>query len=211
MSEASPDMESLEPAEPGAEPRPEPERLEEATRTMRRPGLNIAPDRIFEIMGWVLVPIGIVLILLGWYGTAHTTRLWKQVPYVVSGGILGAAFVFAGGFFYFAYWLSKQLQEHREQARESQALAARTIGALERLELVMRQGFGVASADDVLLVTGSGTMAHRPSCPMLAGKNDVRPAVPGEEELRACPVCQPDVSALQPAGNGKTRARARRR
>src|SRR5205823_6342435 len=123
----------------------------------------------------------------------------------------GAAFVFAGGFFYFAYWLSKQLQEHRDQARQSQALAARTISSLERMELVMRQGFGVASTDEVLLVTGSGTMVHRPSCTQLKGKEDVRPAAPGEEELRACPVCQPDMTAVASPTNGRKRAGTRKR
>src|SRR3954451_2671852 len=60
--------------------------------------------RTLLILGGVLIPLGIVLILLGWSGVSHTTDTFEQTPYVVSGGLLGLALVVAGGFCYFGYW-----------------------------------------------------------------------------------------------------------
>ena len=61
--------------------------------------------------GAALVPIGLLLVVLGYWGAAHAPREIQQVPYLISGGLLGLALVFAGGFAYFAYWLTRILRE----------------------------------------------------------------------------------------------------
>jgi hypothetical protein len=59
--------------------------------------------RTGDLLRWVLVPggacvtLGIGLILLGWVGAARTARQIEQIPYLISGGLLGLAFVFLGG------------------------------------------------------------------------------------------------------------------
>ena len=50
---------------------------------------------------------------LGWYGVSHTTRQWRQTPYLVSGGILGLGLIFIGGFAYFSYWMTRMVEETR--------------------------------------------------------------------------------------------------
>src|SRR6266568_894198 len=58
---------------------------------------------------------GIVLIVLGWLGTSRTVLVAGQIPYVVSGGLLGLGLVFLGGFLYFGYWLALSLRDNRER------------------------------------------------------------------------------------------------
>src|SRR4029077_4070076 len=60
--------------------------------------------RTLLVLGGVLIPMGIVLILLGWSGVSHTTDTFEQTPYVVSGGLLGLALVVPRAFCSFGYW-----------------------------------------------------------------------------------------------------------
>src|SRR5579885_1083578 len=51
------------------------------------------------VVGWVLVAIGVVMIVVGYIGVAHQVLVAKQIPYLVSGGILGVAVVGVGVMF----------------------------------------------------------------------------------------------------------------
>lgn len=59
--------------------------------------------RTGDLVRWVLVPgaasvaLGFGLIILGWVGAARTARQIEQIPYLISGGLLGLALVFLGG------------------------------------------------------------------------------------------------------------------
>jgi hypothetical protein len=52
---------------------------------------------------WLLVPAsiavvaGFVLMVLGWYGASHTSREIEQIPYLISGGLIGLGLVVVGG------------------------------------------------------------------------------------------------------------------
>src|SRR5438874_2259163 len=74
--------------------------------------------RALLVMGGILIPLGIVLILLGWSGVSHTTDTFEQTPYVVSGGLLGLALVVAGGFCYFGYWQTQVVRAVRRDAAD---------------------------------------------------------------------------------------------
>jgi hypothetical protein len=65
-------------------------------------------------------------VLLGWWGASKSAYDFEQIPYLISGGLLGLSLVFIGCFFYFAHWLTQLVKEHREQ---SQAI----LTALNRL------------------------------------------------------------------------------
>ena len=77
-------------------------RLASAVRTLRTRAGGADGARLLLIAGGVLIPLGFIVILLGWYGASHTVNLWEQIPYSISGGTLGLGLVFAGGFSYFA-------------------------------------------------------------------------------------------------------------
>lgn len=89
-----------------------------------------------DLIRWLLLPgaIGVVLglnfMLFGWIGAARTARQIEQIPYLISGGLIGLAFVFLGGLLLAsAFWmvLLKKLQdEAEERARQhSEALELR--------------------------------------------------------------------------------------
>src|SRR5690242_12642308 len=83
-----------------------------AAITVKRPR-RVPVDLVLLVAACILFPLGVALILLGWSGAAHTGKLYDQIDYLISGGLLGLALAGAGGFAYFGYWLSRQLDESR--------------------------------------------------------------------------------------------------
>ena len=90
------------------------QRLAEATSKLRG-RTALGPDKWFQLIGGVLLSVGLMAIIAGWYGASHTTREWRQTPYVVSGGLLGLGLIFIGGFAYFSYWMTRVVEESRVQ------------------------------------------------------------------------------------------------
>lgn len=79
--------------------------------------------QIMLVVGATLMALGFVVIVLGWYGAAHSTYLFQEIPYLISGGLLGVALVAGGGFLFFAAWLVRIIEENRDaNARLSQTL-----------------------------------------------------------------------------------------
>jgi hypothetical protein len=106
------------------------ERLTAAAARIRvRPGVNLPVERILLIAASILFPLGLIFVLLGWYGAAHTGRTYAQIDYLISGGLFGLGLSVAGGFMYFGYWLSRQLGESRRQ----NGLTLQALGRLEEL------------------------------------------------------------------------------
>src|SRR5512134_3936835 len=66
--------------------------------------------------GAILLPLGLVVIVLGWYGAANTPYQYDQLSYLVSGGLLGLGLTFAGGFLYFGAWLARIAADQRDSA-----------------------------------------------------------------------------------------------
>src|SRR3954454_3293851 len=145
--------------------------------------------------GAILMPLGIVAIILGWYGVAHTKYQYDQLSYVVSGGLLGLGLVFLGGFLYFGAWLAKVANEQRESARQM----ADTILVLA--DLVSRQSGGGPSAAEatmadpgaVPVLAGSGSTVHRRDCPLIAHREDLHVLTGREPALGTCRVCRPTL------------------
>lgn len=103
------------------------ERFAEGVRTLRvgRASVRLS-ERILLVLGGILAPLGIAVVLLGWWGASKTSYDFEQIPYLISGGVLGLGLVFIGCFLYFAHWLTQLVKEHREQS-------AAILGALHRL------------------------------------------------------------------------------
>jgi hypothetical protein len=93
-------------------------RLASSVRELRTRAGGADMARVLLTVGGILMPLGIVLILLGWSGVSHTTDTFEQTPYVVSGGLLGLALVVAGGFCYFGYWQTKVMRAVRRDAAD---------------------------------------------------------------------------------------------
>jgi hypothetical protein len=84
-----------------------------------------------ETIGMSLIVFGFVCILLGWYGAAHSPYLYQEVPYLISGGLLGVALVIGGGVFVRCAWGMRQVEEDRRNA-----LAV--VRSVDRLERILR-------------------------------------------------------------------------
>lgn len=188
--EARPEPTSL--ANPDTlEPTGRDQRFEDGVRMLRVGGASIRLDeRLLMVLGGVLVPLGIIAVLLGWWGAAHSPYVFDQLPYVISGGLLGVGLVFLGGFLYFAHWMTELVKESRRHSAD-------LLAALDRLEQRLTSapatqpavnGSSVDSAER-WVATHRGTMAHRPDCVVVAGKSGLRSVSPGRDGLSLCKLC----------------------
>jgi hypothetical protein len=141
-------------------------------------------DRALLVAGCVLVPLGITLILLGWLGTSQTPLVFEQIPYLVSGGLLGLALVVAGGFAYFGYWQSVRVREARDQHEELLAEVRRLTGP---------PSASVGREPEGLVMTEHGTMVHRPDCPVVRDRTGLR-VVTDDAGLELCGICTPQAT-----------------
>ena len=150
-------------------------------------------DRWLLLLGGVLIPLGFLLVVMGWIGASRTPYLFEQIPYMISGGLLGIGLVFAGGFVYFAYWQTLLVRESRT-AREDLAAA---LSRLEHLLAVSVAGTAAEAAaangesHTGLVATATGSMIHRPEFAVVAGRTNLRAASPDEPGLTACGLCEP--------------------
>ena len=126
------------------------------------------------VVGSLLAPLGLVLIMLGWLGASRTPLVQEQLSYLISGGLLGLALVVLGGFLYFAHWQTSVLHEVRAQTAEITA--------------ALRAGATPPAVGGRLVRTASGTLAHRPGCRVVRGRDDL---VPAESGLEPCSICEP--------------------
>jgi hypothetical protein len=157
-------------------------------------GREGALERRLLVVGALLVPLGVVCIVAGYWGAAHAPRVIQQVPYEISGGMLGLALVFGGGFAYFAAWLTQLL---RAQQRLEARLDGQTGVLVEELRLIRAalESAGAGAVAPALVRTTTGTLVHLPTCTLVVGR-ETRPAL--DEDGRPCKVCRP--VALASAG-----------
>ena len=148
------------------------DRLAPVSTGSRRPPLPV-------LAGSVLAPLGLLLVFLGWLGASRTPLVQEQLPYLISGGLFGLAVVNLGGFFYFAHWQSAVLREVRIQTAEITA--------------ALRSGSAPVAAAGALVTTAAGTLAHRPDCPVVRGRDDLSPAGP---DLEPCSICEPVLTGV---------------
>src|SRR5581483_3209375 len=72
--------------------------------------------KILQTLGMAAVAFGFVCIILGWYGASHSPYLYQEIPYLISGGLLGVALVFGGGILIYSAWSLRQVEEERRNA-----------------------------------------------------------------------------------------------
>ena len=170
--------------------------LRESVRRLRIGAVRGDNEHTLMVLGGVLAPLGLIAVLLGWFGASHTPNSFEQIPYLISGGLLGLGFVFLGGFLYFTHWVTVLV-------RESRAQSDRAVDALARIEsLLARQG-GVADAPavlaapsepatgDVLYATPNGTMLHRRECPVIANRDNALVVARDTPGYTRCRICEP--------------------
>ena len=104
-------------------------------RGLRRRGRPSEPGRVLYLAGGVLFSLGLSLVVLGYIGVSQTIYVFEQLPYLVSGGILGGCLVVAGCFSFFAFWLTRIHSE----LQTSRATNQLTVDSLQNLERLLAQ------------------------------------------------------------------------
>jgi hypothetical protein len=184
-------------------PAPAPDRLSELRAAVARLRVGAARgdhSATLMVIGGVLAPLGLIAVLLGWFGASHTPNSFEQVPYLISGGLLGLGLVFLGGFLYFTHWLTVLIREGRAQAD-------RTAEALERIESLLASAATAAAVpvasqpaasvradvavEEPLYATPNGTMLHRRDCPVIANRDNARVVGRDTPGFTPCRICQP--------------------
>ncbi|MFD0418843.1 hypothetical protein [Streptomyces sp. NPDC127108] len=141
---------------------------------------------------------GAVLCVIGWYGVSGERFAERQLPYLASCTVPGAALIVAGAV----------LLAHGRGALAA-ARVEELYGLLVAVEgqdpEAVRAEAPLATSDDLLVVPG-GRLLHRADCPLVAGKPD---AVTPDAVLLAsgattpCPICAPptDPPSDPPTGS----------
>lgn len=174
------------------------DRFDDDVRTLRVGSASVRlEERLLMVIAGTVAPLGLIAVLLGWWGAAHTPYVFEQVPYLISGGLLGLGLLFLGAFFYFAHWLTQLVKEQRAQS-------AAVLAALDRLH----DRLGASTPDpaptpaavssngthppvaETLVATERGTMAHRRDCVVVSTKDGLRVVGPADG-LAPCKLCEP--------------------
>jgi hypothetical protein len=167
------------------------------SRLRRRAGM-VPTERWLAIAGGVLMPLGVILVIIGWYGAAHTTRLFEEIPYLISGGLLGIVLAAIGAALYFGYWLTRIVATERQIVD----VLARMEAKLDGAGLESNGGGGLASgsarassgaAPGTFVATRTGSMFHRPDCPVVADRPDseLRSVKLPATSMSPCKLCAP--------------------
>jgi len=106
--------------------------------TVGRSSLASNP-RLLPTLAASTMTMGVTAILLGWLGAAKSTLVEEQVPYLISGGLLGLALSTIGALLLFSHWLTVSIREARERETARRQDHAELIGALRALTPMQRQ------------------------------------------------------------------------
>ncbi|WP_217238800.1 hypothetical protein [Streptomyces sp. AC555_RSS877] len=141
--------------------------------------------------GWAALAAGAVLCVLGWYGVSGERFAERQLPYLASCTVPGAALIVAG-----AVLLThgrNALAAARVEELYGLLVAAESAGGEEEAGAGQPASAPLAVSGDLLMVPG-GTLWHRADCPLVSGKAEAVPVdskLAASGELGPCPICEP--------------------
>ena len=186
QEDAAPDMVE----QPSPEAAPETQATPEKKRSRRRFDWRaFVRDNARMLITIALLGAGIVFVILGWYGAAHTNILTEQIPYLISGGLLGMGLIIVAGVM--AAGASQERSNDELRREIARSLAAMSSGAPDR---GVRADAFSSNGRHVFVVPG-GKSYHVAGCPILEGKEGVKellPAQAAESGYAACKLCGGD-------------------
>ncbi|MBV9284976.1 MAG: hypothetical protein JO176_10185 [Acidimicrobiia bacterium] len=171
------------------------EELARGLARVRRRASMVPTDKWLAIAGGVLMPLGVILVFIGWYGAAHTTRLFEEIPYLISGGLLGIVLSAIGAALYFGYWLTRLVAGERQTIELLARIEAKLDGAAIEGNGARPSGGAAASgaANGTFVATPTGSMFHRPDCPVVADRpqSELRTVKLPATGMAPCKLCGP--------------------
>ncbi|MFF8412360.1 hypothetical protein [Streptomyces omiyaensis] len=140
--------------------------------------------------GLVAAAGGAVLCVLGWYGISGERFAERQLPYLASCTVPGAALVVAGAVLLAAAARTgSPAPGSAPDPAPGPGSGSGTEPGAPGTEADPAGPPPPSSGGPPLRVPG-GTLAHRPDCPLVAGRTEAEPAA-GDPGLAPCPVCEP--------------------
>jgi hypothetical protein len=82
------------------------------------PGTGRGGLSSLQVAALALTVAGLAALAIGWFGISDKVEVWEQIPYLISGGLLGAVLIGFGIAAFVAH-------EHHEDRRASAALESR--------------------------------------------------------------------------------------
>jgi hypothetical protein len=143
--------------------------------------------------GVALVVAGVVALFLAWNGAAGVDHVEGQLPYLISGGLVGIGLIGAG-------LTVVNVQARRQDNAE---LLARLDDISEALQLLGNPVAATAApalvaVPDAGLVVGGRSTYHLPSCRVVSDREGLQPMAVAQAEARGlnpCRICNPPASA----------------
>ena len=140
------------------------ERLEAGIGELRVPEPKADQEAMFLTAGVVIAAVGFVFIAAAWWGASGTRDVTDQIPYLISGGLVGLGLVTVGiGLVLrfslarlFRFWLARLLAEHQLQTD-------RTVDALGRIEALLAGQHPVAPAAPPIMPDPAASQAFPPA------------------------------------------------
>jgi hypothetical protein len=176
--------------QPSPEAAPETQATPEQKRSRGRFDWRaFARDNARMLVTIALLGAGIVFVILGWYGAAHTNILTEQIPYLISGGLLGLGLIIVAGVMAAGASQERSTDELRREI--ARALASMSSGAPDR---GVRADAFSSNGHHVFVVPG-GRSYHVAGCPILEGKEGVKELLPAQASssgYAACKLCSGD-------------------
>lgn len=130
------------------------------------------------ILGTALVAGGLAAILIGYLGASGTLIVGLQMPYLISGGILGLALVVFGSALLLLHGMNRQARLTRRLLEQGRERPAAPDGP---------------SGNGLVLVPSGAASFHRPDCRLVAGKRvrRLKPETATKRGLSPCGLCDP--------------------
>ena len=164
------------------------------------------------VLGWVLVGLGAIAILIGYFGVSDRVLVAEQIPYLVSGGIGGMVLVIIGGVLLATQDVRRDAERlddlersmiemqvmlddlHRVLLRPAGAVDNRPAPAVAGASSGAKTATRVNRNGDRVYVVAGGTTFHQDGCEVLDGKDDVSAIAPSSarrRQLTPCLLCEP--------------------
>lgn len=147
--------------------------------------------RFGGLMSVLFIGLGLLLIGLAYDGASEQTFVQGQLPYLISGGLLGVSLIGIGA-------ALMVMQGYREERARLEAKLDQLIVAVQRGGGIGPSGASALTPGDLagLVVAGSASY-HVPGCRLVDGREEVEYLTRDEAKaryLQPCRVCKPEPS-----------------
>ncbi len=150
------------------------------------------PARLALYLGIALCAIGGIVLYLGYDGAATHALVQAQMPYVISGGLFGAALLVIGTVVIGLHVLLRVQADLRTELAETRRSMEEVAEAIARTS-VLGSALKVTTNGTVMVARG-GSSYHRADCKLVTRAGGAKP-IPREEAAQAglvpCRICKP--------------------